>query len=1206
MPVIFISYTHDSDDHRKNVASLAERLRKDGFETRLDQYLVQVPAKGWSRWLVDQLHAADFVLVVCTGTYYSRFRGHESPRKGKGVDWEGSLISYELYQASRRTLKFVPILFSDDDAAFIPEPLRVQTAFLLTSEKRYADLLDFLSGTVGVAPVPVGTSAPRKRRPAGTSEVLPPLENPHDFESLCLDLWREIWGDSGAQRNGRSGQPQAGVDVFGVHNGDWMGVQCKQKNSSLRTSITVHELEKEVAAARGFKPPLNSFVLATAGPRDRAVQERARELSSAASFKVEVWGWDEIWAELVSRQALLARIYPVYWPQLARLGVGPRSQQKIATSRLPRIGGELFGRDSRLEELEAAWEDERIHIVTLVAWGGMGKTSLVARFADLLAARGYDGADYFDWSFYSQGASATSNASGDAFVDAALRFFRDAAMADSPASAWDKGARLAAIVAKRRTLLVLDGLEPLQHPPGPLAGDLKDPAVQAFLRGLAQVNSGLCLVTTRERVTDLEKWEKSAAPCWRLEQLSNEAGVELLKSLGVRGAETELAAAVREVQGHALTVSLLGRFLKSSHGGDVRRRDRVDFSDLRSIRGGEHAFRVIAAYENWLGDGSEAAARQLALLRLLGLFDRLAANELLAALRAPPAIAGLTEPLVGLDEVEWSLLVAELEEAALVVKQEAGLDAHPLIREYFGERLRGSQENAWREAHGRLFDFLAKNTDYQPEGLTGLQPLYEAIFHGSQAGRHEEACSKIYVDRIQRGPESFSTRKLGAFGADLRAVACFFEKPWSRLAPSLSETTQAWLLNEAAFRLRALGRLREAIEPMRAGLSGAARLEAWKDAAARASNLSELELTLGEVKMAVADAEQSVIFADRSSDAIERITDRITLADARHQAGDEETALALFREAERLQAERQPQYPLLYSLQGFQYCDLLLARAERAAGSGRDARTSGGQEECDEVERRAAQALKWAINHNWLLDVALNHLSLGRARLYRSILKADSPSATDAGIEIEQAVAGLRAAGHFDYIPRGLLTRAWLRWLDGNADGSRADLDEAQEIAERGSMKLHLADVALYRARLFHDRVALAQARRMIEECDYGRRLPEIEDLEGAWSDDGIPLRRRSQLSSPTPDSALSDFAVSQTKRALLAFRLVVARQASPSLLQHLNLAEIQAAAAKISTESSPGDQLVDALGKLEVEQPEVRPSPIWLAWLEQKDKVLQ
>jgi hypothetical protein len=89
----------------------------------------------------------------------------------------------------------------------------------------------------------------------------------------------------------------------------------------------------------------------------------------------------------------------------------------------------------------------------------------------------------------------------------------------------------------------------------------------------------------------------------------------------------------------------------------------------------------------------------------------------------------------------------------------------------------------------------------------------------------------------------------------LGAVACFFETPWSRLSPAVTEAAQAWLLNEAAFRLRALGRLTEAVEPMRAGMEARVKLEQFDQAAISASNLSALELTLGEVAEAVGDAE---------------------------------------------------------------------------------------------------------------------------------------------------------------------------------------------------------------------------------------------------------------------------------------------------------------------------------------------------------------
>jgi len=84
---VFISYSHDSDEHREQVLRLSARLREDGIDTVLDQYENGAPQQGWPRWMLDQLDTADFVLVICTETYYRRFRGHEQP--GQGRAWIG-------------------------------------------------------------------------------------------------------------------------------------------------------------------------------------------------------------------------------------------------------------------------------------------------------------------------------------------------------------------------------------------------------------------------------------------------------------------------------------------------------------------------------------------------------------------------------------------------------------------------------------------------------------------------------------------------------------------------------------------------------------------------------------------------------------------------------------------------------------------------------------------------------------------------------------------------------------------------------------------------------------------------------------------------------------------------------------------------------------------------------------------------------------
>lgn len=163
-PVVFISYSHDSDVQRERVLGLSERMRDDGIETRLDQYEKGTPPERWPRWILNKLDEATFVLVVCTETYYRRFRGSEVPGKGRGVDFEGAIITQEVYDTRSTTLKFVPVVFSRADREHIPEPLRGIDPFVLDITANYEKLCDFLFGVAGVEARPVGKLKKRERR----------------------------------------------------------------------------------------------------------------------------------------------------------------------------------------------------------------------------------------------------------------------------------------------------------------------------------------------------------------------------------------------------------------------------------------------------------------------------------------------------------------------------------------------------------------------------------------------------------------------------------------------------------------------------------------------------------------------------------------------------------------------------------------------------------------------------------------------------------------------------------------------------------------------------------------------------------------------------------------------------------------------------------------------------------------------------------
>lgn len=173
-PIVFISYSHDSDAHRQRVLDLSERLRRNGYETRLDRYVNGSPPEGWSRWMLNQFDDARHVLVVCTETYYRRFRGKEVPSVGQGVDWEGAVITQALYDSKSLNTRFIPIVFEQADTAHIPEPLRSATHYRPTDDAAYEQLLDAIEGTAGIEPAPVGERKPRTRKTSGSGPTSVP------------------------------------------------------------------------------------------------------------------------------------------------------------------------------------------------------------------------------------------------------------------------------------------------------------------------------------------------------------------------------------------------------------------------------------------------------------------------------------------------------------------------------------------------------------------------------------------------------------------------------------------------------------------------------------------------------------------------------------------------------------------------------------------------------------------------------------------------------------------------------------------------------------------------------------------------------------------------------------------------------------------------------------------------------------------------
>jgi Leucine-rich repeat (LRR) protein len=858
-----------------------------------------------------------------------------------------------------------------------------------------------------------------------------------------------------------------------------------------------------------------------------------------------------------------------------RQRVTPSYDKLVHISHLPETGYEtLIGRDAELARLHSAWEDREVNIISLIAEGGAGKSALLNEWLRRLQRENYRGAEVvLGWSFYSQGSKKRAT-SAEPFLDWALKQLRQVARSNSPTA---KGEAIAEAMMKQRVLLALDGVEPLQDGPGPQAGHLRDQGLRTLLLRFAAESStgnlGLIVLTSRVEIADIAKWRKGSAPVERIEKLSDSAGAELLAENGVKGTSKDLKEASKDFGGHPLALQLLASFLTETQHGDVHRRDHIRglLSDSDN-HGHDHARRVMESYEKeWLAD----QPLLLAILSIVGLFDRPASADCLKALRARPAIRGLTDGKIGLGRLlgvslgvreyapprtleklralsssanaraildlsdeDWNRSVQRLRSVRLLSPPDPAdpdaLDAHPLVREWFGEHLLRKNRAAWIAAHGRLYEHLRDRTKEGNEpSLAALTPLYHAIAHGCRGAQHKKALDEIYKKRIcRRGPRGellyYSINVLGAHSSDLEAVSWFFDKPYEAPVAELNATDRALVLAVAASALRSQGRLNEALPAMRAGLLLYERDADWKNAARAAANLSEDELTVGEVANAFATAKRSVSHADRSADEFLMMDFRTVHAATLAAAGQSDKAESLFVDAEARQRKLPPKHPFLHSLRGYQYCDLLLARNEFAA-----------------VCARATQTLAIATQNRWILCIALDTLTLGRAyhglaltlaaqgRGGRETTRTLTRAAADF---LARAVEGLRTSGAIDHLPRGLLARAAFCRDYGDWSGAMRDLDEVEEIAEPGPMRLFLCDLALERSRLAFARsevfvplnsveahpgsaqvrrdaseaaqltdkarVQIAIARKLVAECDYHKRDAEVAELEAVLKGD--------------------------------------------------------------------------------------------------------
>lgn len=152
-PLVFVSYSHDSPDHKKWVAELATKLLGKGIDVILDQWDLRY-GDDVPKFMERGVREADRVLIICTEPYVNK------SNEGKGgVGYEAMIVTGELVR-DLGTSKFIPIIKQDSADPKLPVSISTRFYINLTDEKifdeEFEKLLRELHGTPPVKKPPLG------------------------------------------------------------------------------------------------------------------------------------------------------------------------------------------------------------------------------------------------------------------------------------------------------------------------------------------------------------------------------------------------------------------------------------------------------------------------------------------------------------------------------------------------------------------------------------------------------------------------------------------------------------------------------------------------------------------------------------------------------------------------------------------------------------------------------------------------------------------------------------------------------------------------------------------------------------------------------------------------------------------------------------------------------------------------------------------
>ena len=653
-----------------------------------------------------------------------------------------------------------------------------------------------------------------------------------------------------------------------------------------------------------------------------------------------------------------------------------------------------------------------------LAGAGVGKSAIVRKWYDTLESNNIKPDGIFWWGFY-------RNAYLEQFLNALLRYVSQGQIEpETIKSTWEKTDRIKEFFHQGTYLITLDGLEQMQKPvSGDEFGKMIHRECTELLRYLADVPKGLCLITTRYPLKDLDGWHERSYKNLPLIDLSIPDSLLMLRSRGVKGSEEEMTEVSKRYKGHALSLTSVAGYLNRYYDGDIKQAPEIEF-----VLGDRERFKDVNKLLRKYGEKMSASERIF--LYIFSLFRTdVTENDFAGVFRHKIEDTKFNDVLVNMNKLDFKDLIDGLVDWRLISYDETKklYATHPLIKGYFESDFDDKNKKL---CHKRIYKYFGEYAPEQPGTLEEMQQLFEQLYHGCAAGLYDEVFNDVYRDRIRRMDEHFITHKLGAWEIDLSLAKTFFLKGDLSQMPLVSKrSAQSWLLATAGLALFVTGRPKEAEELFIRKTNMQIEDKDWKNASVGYQNLAELQFRTGELESGLESARKALDTSEKAKSVQCILFSKAYIAWILHLLGKGKEADNWFRQADELQIMIEG--VRLYGLRGVKYADFLFL-----------------MKRTDEAFELAKQNLEICQRYN-----AVNDSSRGYRCL--SAIERISGNHKDAEIHLQNALEIARKVGMPFLEIEALLEFGRLQLDMGRHEDAISDAKGVLKICARTGFKLY-------------------------------------------------------------------------------------------------------------------------------------------------------